>query len=557
MLSFSVNSKKLEVIQEVIASYDEPAGYYMTLSGNVIDIEVPSENCSSVVDNDIVSFYRDESPSIQYYEEKFIKAHEYGNTDVKIKVSGFTDVSLDVVKAKINVIGSEQYLFLTFNKEHQANEADKDIKRVIFNDSEISELCTGDIFIKDGYFKYRKMAGGTSENISVRCVLYWNTDTEGEVKSCNSFVPCTLDGSDMKKTLALLLKDKNGVVDQKVMTLYRNYSHYRCWVKDQRFFYYTQTDDNFWTLKLKPTAEVRLRKGDPVINFGITTDFSPYLLLEDGVMQFLAKDSKNRVNKVVDYEKQQFVPVISGSSLYDVEKIRFFIHLRTRDTDWNVVEGGGWSSLREPDNVLLNNIFTEEDIYYQRKCVSETFLRLSFYDSVNRGSQKLLYTAKLYLDENRLWSEYVRQKINDFKYLPFCFTCTNKYDYNEKTEGFYLHLFPSNIEKLTEEGQRPTIYMRTELCSAKYGKTIPLTLPVYPNTSVSGSTYGKSSYYDGKTYMDTSNGKTDMAALNNDMYIKVYLDHDEKNKRYVWTIGKADNPDDTDFEINLYEPKMF
>lgn len=552
MLSFSINSKKLEVIQEVIASYNEPAGYYITLSGNVIDIEVPSENCTSVVDNDIVSFYRDESPSIQYYEEKFIKAHEYGDNDVKIKLSGFTDVSLDVVKAQINVIGDEQYLFLTFNKEHQANEADKEIKRVIFDDSEISELCTGDIFVKDGYFKYRKMAGGSSENISVRCVLYWNTDTEGQIESFDCLVPCTMDGSDMKKTLALLLKDKNGVINQKVMTLYRNYSHYRCWVKDQRFFYYTQTDDNFWTLKLKPTAEARLRKGDPVINFGITEDFSPYLLLEDGVMQFLAKDSKNRVNKVIDYEKQQFVPVVSGNTLYDIEKITFLIHLRTRDDDWNVIETGGWASLNDvADNVLMNNDFTEEDIYYQRKCVSETFLRLSFYDSPKRGLQKLLYTAKLYLDENRLWSEYVKQKDESNIYLPFCFTCTNKYDYNDKTEGFYLHLFPSNVEKLVEEGERPTIYMRAELCSAKYGKTIPLTLPVYPNTNVPIESFT------GKTYMDTVNGKTDMAALNNDMYVKVYLSHDEEHKRYVWTIGNADNLDDTDLEIHLYEPKMF
>ena len=635
MLSFSINNNNLSIRNEIITNSENSA--FMTLSGNVIEIQFPSDRCGSVMANDIVSFYRNEGNPINYYEETFVRESDSYSDPSKIKIDGFSDIDLKIIKAEIKTIGQEEYVFFTLNKEHFANEAEVDIKRVVVDDSEIDELCNGDIFIWHDYFKYKKTLSG-HEPVSVKCLLYWKTAIEGDVVMANCLVPCTIDGADMKKTLAIKMNDD-------VRYLYNNYRNFKVWTKDNRFFYYTPNGD-YWILLLKPNAFIRLRKGDPVINIGIENDFSTSLLQADSISQFLEKEAKNKITSAIDYEKQQFVPVIFGENdkIYDVEKLTFYMHLRERDVDWNVIADGGWPSLNVTqtreinfssatrsleqdeydandeggssssgvgsggsgggstggssggeengnyvnptenyyswneetivkdvpytetesydyddlknscDNVLENGDFEEEDVYYQHKCVSETFLRLSFYNEIDRGTQKLLYTAKLYLDENRLWTEYVKQDDEEQKYVPFCFTCTNKYDYNNKTEGFYLHLFPSNLS----EGEVGYIYMKAELCHAKYGKTIPLTLPVYPNVDINGEPYRE--IFNGKTYMTTDSGKvrTNMKELNNDMYIQIRIKHDDENKRYVWGfLGANEGDDANELQINLWEPKMF
>ena len=553
MLSFTINKKKTQIRNEVIASYDWRR--YIEVRDGVMDIELTSGSCSSVFENDVISFLRMDR-EIQHYDEKFVE--KVGAEDehgvFHIQLSAFSDIQLKAVEAKMKTIGGVEYLFLTFDREHYANESNTGVKRIISYDSEIEELCIGDVFVKDEYFKYRKTEN-SYENVTTRCYLYWYDSLNENVVTEYAYVPCTIDGVDMKKTLAL-------DVNENTRMILNNFKLMNFWVKDLRFFTYQQFDYGNWRLVIRPGTEIRIRKGEPVINFGIDTDFSPYLQLNDGVKQFLEDEAKKKVTPAIDYEKQQFVPVVFGDEEYDVNKISFYIHLRERSTDWSIIPTGKWIKDErfdycEPDNAIGNYDFDTDDIYYQRKCVSETFLRLSFYDDYHRGTQKLLYTAKLYLDDNRLWTEYVKQNGKTDIYLPFMFSCTNKYDYNNKTEGFYLHLFPSNIKEL----ETAIIYMKVDLCHAKYGKTIPLTLPVYPNTyTVTDESTGEDTEVlygeDFDEHVYYNDGKVDMKRLNGDMYIKVYLKHD--GNRYVWSIGKANMSSDADeLVIHLFEPKMF
>ena len=46
--------------------------------------------------------------------------------------------------------------------------------------------------------------------------------------------------------------------------------------------------------------------------------------------------------------------------------------------------------------------FTDDDVYYQKDALKKSFLRLSFYDSPNRETQKLLYYYTIYFDTNMI-----------------------------------------------------------------------------------------------------------------------------------------------------------
>ena len=550
MLKYQVNIKNAEVAYEKLAEYGNSSYSACTFvqepeNGTVL-MFLPNGICSRIFENDILSFYRKDGTFIEYNDERFVKESDIISGDTYVKFVQFPQqIFLKIEETERKIIEGETYVLFTFNREHYFDSREKPIKKNVLNEEDFEELCIGDYFVKNDYFIFEKINSESAVCINSQCHLSWVNPIRGE-KHADGIVPCLLDGSEMKSTLMFRYLD--------VKDLYENYKSFMCWIKDNRFFKYNEE-----FLELRPGTSVRLRKGDINVSFGADNVVSPYILSEDGVKQYLEDKAKTNVNEPIDYEKQQFSPVVySDDTLFFVNKITFYIHLRERDENWNVIPEGEWAGygncaegsdrcFNYVDNVLGNYDFTEEDIYYQRKCVSETFLRISFYDRRDRGKQKLLYTAKLYLDENRLWSEYVNQKNNYKIYIPFLFTCTNKYDYNNKTEGFYLHLFQGDVK---EPGVH-RIFMKAELCHAKYGKTIPLTMPFI-------------SYNDdwrGKNYLGLdASGKifTDMAELNKDMYPEINLKYDEESKQFVWFFeGAKEEEDAENLEIHLYEPKMF
>lgn len=559
MLKYSINNRN------AVIRYDEltVSGFVQYDENHTADFVV--SNYGNLYETDIFSIQREDGFRINFKDRRYPNTvAQSGETQV-VNINEFFDISLHIVSAEtIEVSGEtdiETYYLFKFDLKHNAitnfatnpRLASANIDKgtfYIYDESQIEELCVGDLFVKDDYFLYLRTESGYTF-VSEPCTLYWR-DTNGVEYESEGFVPCAGNGAELERYLMF-------PADSELKRLYNNYSTFSCRVKDLRFFWYEreETDEGtIWHLTIKPGVTVSVRRGDFELSMPLDTIFSPYLLANDGIDTFLKEEAEKRINTPIDYEKQQFVPVVysDAGNCLTVNKITFNIHLRSRDENWDIIPDEEWAqstSADNGDNLLDNYDFTSEDIYYQRKCVSETFLKISFYDTMSRGTQKLLYTARLQLDKNRLWKEYVENKNTGIGVkINFYFVCTNKYDYSNKTEGFYLYLFPSNVKELKDGA---AIYARFELCHAKYGKTVLLTQPVYPNKEIPVSQYS------GKTYTKEVSGRTftDMEELNEDIYVKIRLKYDEDNFRYVWFFDGAHNESDAkNLIINLYEPKI-
>jgi hypothetical protein len=232
--------------------------------------------------------------------------------------------------------------------------------------------------------------------------------------------------------------------------------------------------------------------------------------------------------------------------------------------------------------------FTDSDVFNQKKKVSQSFLRLSFYSSKDPIEQKLLYYSTIFLDGGELYGKYIKQlnylKRNgilngaydelyenslvtlyfgdrnndkDGSRVDTKITVTNEYDRTKSSEGFNLYLFSEDKIFESENGEK-TIYMKVEFNHAGNGKTIPLimwpiadkrTCKICGNyTDADKCECGSDEFYKigdfipltTKNYIDS-------------LYIEVKISY--VNGRYVYYIPRAI---EKDYNLNLvlYEPKL-
>lgn len=199
--------------------------------------------------------------------------------------------------------------------------------------------------------------------------------------------------------------------------------------------------------------------------------------------------------------------------------------------------------------------FTDDDIYYRKNKVSQSFLRLSFYNSKDPYAQKLLYYSTIFLDEGELYSKYIKQLQDvDFKIyknsnmvqnrnaMVVLYTggtrvdtkieVTNEYDRTKSSEGFNIYLFAEDRTFELENGEK-TIYMKVEFNHAGNGKTIPLIM--WPKDN-----YGAFCPLTTENFIDA-------------LYIPVKIAY--INGRYVYNIVGAENTND-EMALILFEPKL-
>ena len=206
--------------------------------------------------------------------------------------------------------------------------------------------------------------------------------------------------------------------------------------------------------------------------------------------------------------------------------------------------------------------FTDSDIFNQKKKVSQSFLRLSFYSSKDPIEQKLLYYSTIFLDSGELYGKYVKQLAYLHKEGVFNRTMidvnenamvvlhygdyvtktegkrvdteikvTNEYDRSKSSEGFNIYLFSEDKTFETENCEK-TIYMKVEFNHAGNGKTIPLIMwPKVNNEYVPLTT---------ENYIES-------------LYIDVKISY--VNGRYVYYIPRAEE-DNYNLNLVLYEPKL-
>lgn len=212
--------------------------------------------------------------------------------------------------------------------------------------------------------------------------------------------------------------------------------------------------------------------------------------------------------------------------------------------------------------------FTDNDVYYQKKKVSQSFIRLSFYASTDPLEQKLLYYSTVFLDGGELYGKYIKQllwmdengimtgeetnmpnpneeEVNLNARVVFCsantvsgrvdtkLTITNEFDRTKSAEGFNIYLFAEDKNLNLENGEK-TIYMKVEFNHAGNGKTIPMI-----------------------QWPKDSNGNYCALVMDNfieSLYIPIkliYLDG-----RYSYYIPSAYKNEDGNIVLVLFEPKM-
>ena len=345
-------------------------------------------------------------------------------------------------------------------------------------------------------------------------------------------------------------------------------------------------------------------------------------LLQDDLIKrdFYEYQRKKAINPIIDMEKDVYYPeyfegVYCGSETIfkDINEIRFNLHFRTRNLeswkvneDYNNAEASGtcnwfitdispYKGMLSSDKASLLNSsdivgllgFTNDDVYYQKSNISKSFLRLSFYDSIDQQNQTLLATSTVFMDGRKIFKKFIdnsrkglfnqkfqevesgmklnkistksefidqlRVVIDDNHRLGSEFIVNNKYEANSSSEGYYLYMFKEYSEKLRPK----SIYMKIEFNHAGYGRTIPFIIPMAWKDE------------------DNSGNKTPVSALTLDnleelkrgvnledsyaqSYIPLYAVYDFKRKRYAYVFDRRYiNVDENENLIfNLFEIKF-
>lgn len=363
--------------------------------------------------------------------------------------------------------------------------------------------------------------------------------------------------------------------------------------------------------------------------FSLDTSLRTDQLQDDLVKtQFFDSQRDAAINRIVDMEKDVYTPKYlvgnsysaSSSNFKPIREIDVNLHFRTRDLDtWKINEddedASNWfvtdfypyasyttstylNKLQEmSDLVGLMNI-TNNDVYYQKSLISKSFLRFSFYDSINPQTQSLLYTSTVFMDENKLYKKYIdnsrkgmqtyenvarydtelidlpkisvlgervgvgnnnNRKIlfdNDDVRLSSRFIIKNKYESLNSSEGFYLYIFKEYSENLHPK----PIYMKVEFNHAGIGKTIPFIIPMSWEKKSGSKVFTPKSILKLSSTADTKTLKegVPLSRVYAQSYIPLYAVFDYNNNEYVYTFDKryVTVGNDGVAKLNLFELKV-
>ena len=245
--------------------------------------------------------------------------------------------------------------------------------------------------------------------------------SDGVLTLHNCFVPSLSNGHDSRTEIYWRVEDPTlaGFIAN-------NASNLTIYTRDERFITPDgEMSENGLSCVFKPGAALYKTSYSLAVSNIVSQDFGINLFQEELLRsEYVEKIIANAKNGIVDYEKQCFTPVYeSGNAIYDVNEIIFNLHFREREVHfdeeldactygkWKTNNNLYWNNYKyygedrlvavpsdtTPDKAdLLGYLgFTDNDIYYTRNRVGKSFLRLLFFDSTDRRSQKLLYTSVL------------------------------------------------------------------------------------------------------------------------------------------------------------------
>ena len=300
----------------------------------------------------------------------------------------------------------------------------------------------------------------------------------------------------------------------------------------------------------------------------LSNSFETNLYQSDLLQEYFVEEEKRKaINKIMDLEKDVYYPVIKNdNSFSDVYTLRFNLHFREhRGDNWLVDGNSFWNGVTQENgdisinkDITDNNVsdllcfldFNNNDIRYQKNKLKKSFLRLSFYDSMNPANQNMLGYSTIFLDSGNLFSKYAKHletdgytvidydKNNNGNYniddnktkkgirvdreyrfdeehrLSSQFVVKNKNTSTASSEGFYLYLWKDNESVLPQD-----LYMKVEFNHAGYGRTMPFMTP----------------YWDKQKWNNEKSGIKTFDEILNDWKSKKYTYYNKNNKKDLKT----------------------
>lgn len=312
----------------------------------------------------------------------------------------------------------------------------------------------------------------------------------------------------------------------------------------------------------------------PVLTIPLTTKHNINANNENLLKTYFKEKKEELIPGIIDYEKRCFSPYYKNGNngFAPVREIKFNLFFRDRsgNDNWVTTDIQGWNQCKidETGNFIIPNKmtsgdvlgylnFTDDDIFYRKAKVSKTFLRLSFYDSIDPLNQSLLFYSTIFLDAGNLYNKFIKngatstdtysmvkdETLGDDA-LTASFTISDKFEKNRCSEGFYLYLFPNWVK----DDKEVTIYMKVEFSHAENGYTIPF---IYPNDGYKGLDFTNKGFP--FSLLNQEDG--DLTEFYRQLYIPLTIKYDEKNNDYIYYFNIIKNTDDK-IMINLYEPKL-
>ena len=345
--------------------------------------------------------------------------------------------------------------------------------------------------------------------------------------------------------------------------------------------------------------------------------------------KFFDKEREKVINPIIDMEKDIYYPkyINSDDGVYNgsytnfnpISEIRVNLHFRTRNLDtWKIDESSNWfitdyypykdiilkqdkkelKTLMEASDLVGLLGFTNNDVYYQKSKIGKSFLRFSYYDSIDPQNQTLLATSTVFMDEHSLFKKFIdnsRKNVNIYKTISAtsATTCidkitvksefvdekkksskaticdnknitidenkrlgsrliiSNKYNTDTSSEGFYIYMFKEYSKNLHPR----QIFMKVDFNHASIGNTIPFIKPMEWKENVNGN-FTPTVPLDFNKCDKLKEGILLEQKYAQD-YIPLYAVYDFKNKEYAYVFDKRYvTVEDGIASLNLFELKL-
>jgi hypothetical protein len=211
--------------------------------------------------------------------------------------------------------------------------------------------------------------------------------------------------------------------------------------------------------KYRVTYNPSISQDDINISIPIRLDYQ--LVDQNDIVnsEFVDVEIKKNINDILDYERVRFQPKLStNDGIILTNTITYNVNFLNQNNNYNQYTYYGDIG------------FDDFDIKFRKKRFTDSFLRLSFYDSDITTNQRLISFVTLYpkIEPNNYsigqsWGEIT--PANNFK-IQFTLS-SSLIDRTLNSQGYFLYHYKDEVSANSPK----ELYMRAEFNNAKNGKT--------------------------------------------------------------------------------------